>query len=54
MLRTSVMATHTEQQIDRALAAFEEIARDGVVDAGREALTSVLESGKQGAASPVP
>ena len=42
MLRTSVMATHTEQQVDRALAAFEEIARDGVVDAGRGALMSVL------------
>ena len=43
MLRTSVMATHTEAQVDRALAAFEEIARDGVVDAGRGALMSVLK-----------
>jgi 8-amino-7-oxononanoate synthase len=43
MLRTSVMATHTEAQIDRALGAFEEIARQGVVDAGRERLTEVLD-----------
>jgi 8-amino-7-oxononanoate synthase len=53
MLRTSVMATHSEAHVDRALAAFEEIARDGVVEAGREALLSVLK-GEQGAASPVP
>jgi len=56
MLRTSVMATHTEQQVDRALAAFEEIARDGVVDAGRGALMSVLQGdlrGDKSAASPV-
>jgi 8-amino-7-oxononanoate synthase len=52
MLRTSVMATHTEQQVDRALAAFEEIARDGVVDAGRGALMSVL-AGEKSTASPV-
>jgi hypothetical protein len=43
MLRTSVMATHTEAQIDRALEAFEEIARDGVVEAGRERLLGLLE-----------
>ena len=43
MLRTSVMATHTEAHIDRALGAFEEIARQGVVDAGRERLTEVLD-----------
>jgi 8-amino-7-oxononanoate synthase len=52
MLRTSVMATHTEQQVDRALAAIEEIARDGVVDAGRGALMSVL-AGEKSTASPV-
>jgi len=52
MLRTSVMATHTEQQVDHALAAFEEIARDGVVDAGRGALMSVL-AGEKSTASPV-
>jgi 8-amino-7-oxononanoate synthase len=52
MLRTSVMATHTEQQVDRALTAFEEIARDGVVDAGRGALMSVL-AGEKSTASPV-
>jgi len=52
MLRTSVKATHTEQQVDRALAAFEEIARDGVVDAGRGALMSVL-AGEKSTASPV-
>jgi 8-amino-7-oxononanoate synthase len=43
MLRTSVMATHTEAHIDRALAAFEEIARDGEVDRGRERLLGLLE-----------
>ncbi len=52
MLRTSVMATHTEQQVDRALAAFEEIARDGVVNAGRGALMSVL-AGEKSTPSPV-
>ena len=43
MLRTSVMATHTEAQIDRALGAFEEIARQGTVDSGRERLLGLLE-----------
>jgi 8-amino-7-oxononanoate synthase len=43
MLRTSVMATHTEHQIDRALAAFADIAHNGVVDAGRERLLGLLE-----------
>lgn len=43
MLRTSVMATHTEAQIDTALAVFEDIARHGVVDAGRERLVGLLE-----------
>ena len=43
MLRTSVMATHTEAQIDRALSVFEDIARHGVVDEGRERLEGLLE-----------
>jgi 8-amino-7-oxononanoate synthase len=43
MLRTSVMATHTEAQIDRALSVFEDIARHGVVDAGRERLEGLFE-----------
>ena len=43
MLRTSVMATHTEAQIDKALSVFEDIARHGVVDAGRERLVGLLE-----------
>jgi 8-amino-7-oxononanoate synthase len=42
MLRTSVMATHTEEQVNRALGAFEEIASHGIVDAGRERLTGLL------------
>lgn len=43
MLRTSVMATHTDSQIDRALDAFADIAHNGVVDAGRERLLGLLE-----------
>jgi 8-amino-7-oxononanoate synthase len=43
MLRTSVMATHTEEQIDRVLAAFEDIARNDAVDTGRERLLGLLE-----------
>ncbi|HUB71668.1 MAG TPA: pyridoxal phosphate-dependent aminotransferase family protein [Acidimicrobiales bacterium] len=43
MLRTSVMATHTEAQIDRALAAFEEISRDGTVARERQRLMGLLE-----------
>jgi 8-amino-7-oxononanoate synthase len=43
MLRTSVMATHTEQQVDRALAAFADIADNGVVDAQREKLLGLFE-----------
>jgi 8-amino-7-oxononanoate synthase len=43
MLRTSVMATHTEAQIDHALSAFEEIASKGMVDAGRERLVGLLD-----------
>jgi 8-amino-7-oxononanoate synthase len=42
MLRTSVMATHTEDQIDRALAAFEDVSRNGVVRAERERLLHSL------------
>ena len=37
------MATHTEAQIDKALSVFEDIARHGVVDAGRERLVGLLE-----------
>jgi 8-amino-7-oxononanoate synthase len=43
MLRTSVMATHTEQQIDRALEAFADIAQNGVVDAERERVLGLFE-----------
>ena len=43
MLRTSVMATHTEQQVDRAIAAFADIAQNGVVDAEREKLLGLFE-----------
>ena len=43
MLRTSVMATHTEAQIDRALSVFEDIARHGVVDEGRERLEGLFD-----------
>jgi len=43
MLRTSVMATHTEELIDRALTAFEEIARLGVVDAWKDRLLGSAE-----------
>jgi 8-amino-7-oxononanoate synthase len=43
LLRTSVMATHTEEQIDRALQAFEDIARKGVIDVEREKLLNFLE-----------
>jgi 8-amino-7-oxononanoate synthase len=45
MLRTSVMATHTEEQIDRALGAFEDIARHGVVKAERDRLLELLGLG---------
>lgn len=38
MLRTSVMATHSEEQIDRALGAFEKVAREGLVKTERERL----------------
>jgi len=43
MLRTSVMATHTEEHVDRALDAFGEIAREGIVDAERERLLAVWQ-----------
>lgn len=43
MLRTSVMATHTEAQVDRAIEAFADIARNGVVDAEREKLLGLFE-----------
>jgi len=44
MLRTSVMATHTEAHIDRALTVFEDISKNGAVDAARERLGSLLEA----------
>ena len=43
MLRTSVMATHTEEHVDRALEAFAEIASDGIVDAERERVLALLQ-----------
>jgi 8-amino-7-oxononanoate synthase len=43
MLRTSVMATHTEEHIDRALEAFAEVAREGIVDAERERVLALLQ-----------
>jgi 8-amino-7-oxononanoate synthase len=43
MLRTSVMATHTEEQIDRALDAFDEISRKGIVNSGRERVLGLLD-----------
>ena len=54
MLRTSVMATHTEDHVDRAMAAFAEIARDGIVDEERERFLTVLQLSEPGATSPVP
>jgi 8-amino-7-oxononanoate synthase len=45
MLRTSVMATHTEGQIDRALSAFEQLARDRTVETRRRELAGMLEFG---------
>jgi 8-amino-7-oxononanoate synthase len=44
MLRTSVMATHTEAHIDRALSVFEDVSKNGVIDAGREQFGSFLET----------
>lgn len=43
MLRTSVMATQTEEQVDRAIGAFADIAKNGVVDAERERLLGLFE-----------
>lgn len=43
MLRASVMATHTELHIDRALSVFEDISKNGAVDAAREQLGTLLE-----------
>lgn len=44
MLRASVMATHTEEQVDRALDAFAAVAREGVVDAERERVLAQLQT----------
>jgi 8-amino-7-oxononanoate synthase len=46
MLRTSVMATHTEDHIDRALDAFAQVAREGIVDAERERVLALLQVGE--------
>jgi 8-amino-7-oxononanoate synthase len=46
MLRTSVMATHTEEHIDRALDAFAQVAREGIVDAERERVLALLQVGE--------
>jgi 8-amino-7-oxononanoate synthase len=46
MLRTSVMATHTEEHIDRALEAFGEVARAGIIDAERERVLALLQVGE--------
>ena len=43
MLRTSVMATHTEEHVDRALDAFANVAREGIVDAERERVLALLQ-----------
>lgn len=43
LLRTSVMATHTEAQVDRAIQAFADIANHGVLDAERERLLGLFE-----------
>lgn len=50
MLRTSVMATHTEAQIDQALEVFGQIAEGGIVDAARERLVGSLELQLDGSA----
>jgi 8-amino-7-oxononanoate synthase len=47
MLRTSVMATHTEDNVDRALEAFAEVAREGIVDAEREKVLALLQIEEQ-------
>jgi 8-amino-7-oxononanoate synthase len=46
MLRTSVMATHTEEHIDRALDAFAQVAREGIIDAERERVLALLQIGE--------
>ncbi len=46
MLRTSVMATHTEEHIDRALEAFGDVAREGIIDAERERVLALLQVGE--------
>ena len=54
MLRTSVMATHTEAQIDRALDVFAEMARNGIIDAERERVLALLQFGEPSEPSQVP
>ncbi len=53
MLRTSVMATHTEDHVDRAIAAFAEITSEGIVDEERERFLTLLQLREPGATSPV-
>lgn len=43
LLRTSVMATHTEAQIDAALEVFATVIKDRVVEAQRDKLAGALE-----------
>jgi 8-amino-7-oxononanoate synthase len=57
MLRTSVMATHTEAQIDKVLGTFDEISRDGVIEAERERLlrsVEMAEPSQAGSYAPIP
>jgi 8-amino-7-oxononanoate synthase len=54
MLRTSVMATHTEAHVDRALDVFAEVARNGIIDAERERVLALLPFGEPSEPSQVP
>jgi 8-amino-7-oxononanoate synthase len=54
MLRTSVMATHTEAHVDRALDVFAEVARNGVIDAERERVLALFQLGEPSEPSQVP
>ena len=48
------MATHTEDHVDRALDAFAEVAREGIVDAEREKVLALLQIEEQSEPSQVP
>ncbi len=54
MLRTSVMATHTDAHVDRALDVFAEVARNGIIDAERERVLALLQFGEPSEPSQVP